>query len=81
MCVWGCLWPSKAPPLKAVNILSPPSLLLEIAALTHPLPPNPPTTVLLGTKRMLEKFCVGRSLCLFCSCPESPPKTLIAFKL
>lgn len=29
--------------------------------------------------RMLEKFCVGRSLCLFCSCPESPPKNSNCF--
>ena len=37
MCVCVCVWrgvcgPSQAPPLEAVNILSSPSLLLEIAA-------------------------------------------------
>ena len=70
----GGLWPSQAPPLEAVNILSPPSLLLEIAAFNTSPSPQTPYPCFARYKRMLEKFCVGRSLCLFCSCPESLQK-------
>lgn len=73
--------PSQAPPLEAVNILSPPSLLLEIAAFNTSPSPQTPYPRFAWYKLTLEKFCMGRSLCVFCSCPESPPKTLIAFKL
>lgn len=63
-----------APPLEAVNILSPASLLLEFAAF------NTISPLLLDTNECWKNSVLGASS-RFCSCPESPPKTLIASKL
>lgn len=67
-------WPLQDLPSEAVNILSSPSLLLKTVAFNTFLHP------LLDLKECWNHSVPGARF-RFCLCPESPPKTLIAFKL